>query len=212
MVYENREDAGFELANELKKLKLFPKKTIVVGIARGGVVVARVIADILKLPFVALVVKKIGAPYNPELAIGAVGSAGKPVLDKELIQELGIGADYVKNQVWKMRQEAKAREKFLGIKIKKSDIGKKVVIVADDGLATGQSAKAASLILKSLGAKKLILAVPVSAYSTLEFLTKYWDKIICPTKVTDFMAVGQFYRDFRSVADEEVKKLLTIDN
>lgn len=212
MIYQNREDAGFELADSIRKLKLFPKKTVVVGIARGGVAVARVIADILKLPLVALVIKKIGAPYNPELAIGAVGSIGKPVLDRELIGEFEVGSDYVKNQVWKMRQEAKAREKFLGIKITKDTIFGKNVVVVDDGLATGQTAKAGALILKSLGAKKLILAVPVSAYSTLEFLAKYWDKIICPTKVTDFMAVGQFYRDFRPISDEEAKKLLTIDN
>jgi len=212
MIYENREDAGFVLATELRKLKLFPKRTIVVGIARGGVVVAKVIADILKLPFFVLVIKKIGAPYNTELAIGAVGSVGKPVLDKELVKELGVEADYVRNQVSKMRLEAKARGKYLGIKITRDTVLGKNIVVVDDGLATGQTAKAAALILKSLKAKKLVLAVPVSAYSTLEFLEKYWDRIVCPTKVTDFMAVGQFYRDFGPVTDEEVKKLLTIDN
>lgn len=208
MIFENREHAGRLLAVELSKLKLDKKSAVIAAIPRGGVAVGVVIAKELALPLTALVVKKLGAPTNPELAIGAIGSFGTPVLDRWLIAELGIRRDWLKREIRTKKREAAAREKFLGVTPSEDLFGDKVVIVVDDGLATGQTAKAAAKILRQLAASKLILAVPCAAPVTLDKLADNFDEIICLERDPSLEAVGQFYHDFRPVEDEEVKDIL----
>lgn len=209
MVFENREHVGRLLAVELSKLKLDKKSTVVAAIPRGGVAVGVVIAKELALLLTALVVKKLGAPTNQELAIGAIGSFGTPVLDRWLIAELGVRRDWLKREIRTKKREAAAREKFLGVTPSEDLFGDKVVIVVDDGLATGQTAKAAAKILRQLAASKLILAVPVAAPSTIDLLRSDFDQIVCLVEDPNLTAVGQYYRDFRPVEDEEVKKILS---
>ncbi len=208
MIFDDRRQAGEILSTKLSKLKLEKDKSVVVAIPRGGVVVARQVADILRIPLKVLVIKKLGAPANPELAIGATASFGKPVLDRWLIADLKVPADYIKKEVYNKKREAAAREKFLGVKIVPADFKDKHVIVVDDGLATGQTAKMAAKILRQLGAKVLILAVPCAAPAALEGVRKDYDKVVCLEVSADLWAVGQFYKDFRPIEDEEVKDIL----
>lgn len=212
-IFDNREQAGELLATEISKLKLSLMNVTVVAIPRGGVVVGAAISRKLGVPLTVLAIKKLGAPTNPELAIGAVASHGEPVLDRWLIADLGISGDFVKKEVRTKRREAAAREKFLGLALVRSEFEDKVVVVVDDGLATGQTAKAAAKILRQNKVSKLILAVPCASPVTVDFLKDDYDQIVCLIEDPNLEAVGQYYRDFRPVADSEVKELLqSIDN
>src|SRR3989344_2354806 len=206
MIFANRQHAGEVLARRLLKSKFDPGKSIVVAIPRGGIVVGQEIASLLKLSLFPLVIKKLGAPNNSELAIGATASFGKPVLDRWLIAELRVSGDYIKKEILKKKREARARGKFLGVKLEPEVFASKTVIVVDDGLGTGQTAKMAAKILKQFGARRLILAVGCAPTSVAGEVKKDYDEVVCPATREDFMAVGQFYRDFRPVEDEEVRE------
>ena len=209
MIFEDRRHAGEVLAQELANLKLDPKKSIVAAIPRGGVVVGKVVSERLSIPLTVIVIKKLGAPNNPELAIGATASFGKPVLDRWLIRDLGVLPDYLKKEIIKKRKEAASRESFLGVKTDPKLFGDKIVIVVDDGIATGQTAKAAAKIMRKFSLSKIILAVGCASPSTIDLLRKDYDEIVVPEISQDLFAVGQFYRDFRTVEDEEVKEILS---
>lgn len=209
MIFEDRFQAGELLAEKLSKLKLNPKKSTVFAIPRGGMVVGKAIAEQLGIPLRAIVIKKLGSPFNAELAIGATASFGKPVLDEWLIRDLGVSREYIKKEGTTKKKEAKAREKFLQAEINPDDFKGQTLIVVDDGLATGQTARAAAKVLRTLSPKALILAVPCAAPQSLEAVSGDFDKIICLEANADFMAVGQFYSDFRPVEDSEVKDLLS---
>ena len=210
MAFVDRQHAVEVLAKEIQRFKFNPKKTVVTAIPRGGVAVGKMVAEILDLALFPLVIKKLGAPNNKELAIGATASFGKPVLDRWLIAELKVSNDFLKKETASRKKEAQAREKFLGIDISKINMSGKTVIVVDDGIATGQTVKIAGKILRQLGATELILAVPCAPPSALEAVKAEYDEIICPEVSEDFMAVGQFYRDFRPISDDEVKQLLAV--
>jgi len=208
MVFENRIHAGEILAKNLAKLKLDPQKSTVAAIPRGGVVVGEVIASKLKIPLTVIVIKKLGAPFNPELAIGATAAHGKPILDRWLIADLNVSGDYLKKEIIKKKKEAAAREKNLGIVLEPDQYKEKVVIIVDDGVATGQTVRAGAKIIRAFNPAKLYLAVGCASPQVIDQLHEDFDKIICPAISADLMAVGQFYRDFRPVEDEEVKFLL----
>lgn len=207
MTFRNREQAGELLADKVVKLKLDHSEVLVVAIPRGGVIVARAVARRLSAPLKVLVIKKLGAPHNSELAIGATASFGKPVLDQWMIRDLKIDRDYLKQEVIKKKREAAVREKLLGASVLVGNVVGKTVVVADDGLATGQTARAAARILRQSGAKKIILAVPCSPPSTLEAVRESFDEVICLVK-EEFGAVGEFYEDFSEVGEEEVREVL----
>jgi len=208
MIFADRYQAGEKLAERLKKLKLSPKKSIIAAIPRGGVIVAQAICEILAIPITCIVIKKLGAPYNPELAIGATASFGKPVLDRWLLADLGVSSDYLKKEIIKKKKEAKAREKFLGQNFSNFKFEDKNVIVVDDGLATGQTSKAAAKIIRAFKPEKLILASPCASPQAIELVKDDYDEIICLEIDENLMAVGQFFRDFRPIEDAEVKEIL----
>src|SRR3990167_3571969 len=199
MIFENRLQAGEILAKKLSRLDLKAEESVVVAVPRGGVVVARQVSSTLNIPLKVIVIKKLGAPTNPELAIGAVASFGKPVIDRWLTKDLGVSETYIKKEVYNKKREARAREKFLGVKLEPKDFEKKQVVVVDDGLATGQTVKMAARILKQFNVAKLILGVPCAPTSVLKRLSSDYDEILCVEERDDFMAVGQFYKDFRPV-------------
>lgn len=209
MVFRDREFAAQLLLSRLRRFNPSAEKFYVAAIPRGGVVVGDVIARYFGLPLGAVVVKKIGAPHNPELAIGAVGARGRPLLDKESIKALGVPVGYLKKEIQEKELEAKKREKYLGASLERADIVGKDVFLVDDGLATGQTAVAASKILRSLGASRVILAVPCLFFDVLAKVQENFNDIVFVEGDGIFKrALGQFYEDFSPVDDAKVRKIL----
>ena len=204
-MFVNREEAGMRLAVKLLREKNL-KNAVIICVPRGGVVVGKTVSEVLKIPFKILIVKKIGAPNNPELAIGATGSDSEVFWDENLVSILNISKKERTNLLKQTKDAIHKREKALGIG--RMDVREKTVIVVDDGIATGATAIAASLILKNMGSSKIILATPVISKRTKRELGKYFDKIISVETPEDFHAVGEFYREFPQIEDEEVRKLL----
>lgn len=181
---------------------------VVLAIPRGGVVVGKVIAERLKIPLDIIVVKKIGAPNEPELAIGAVGPEETVVLDGKVIKDLEVEEEYIQKEVEIKEQEV--RERIEKYRVGKSPLeleGKSVILV-DDGVATGATVEAAIKYLRGKKVKKLVLAVPVAPKSLAKKLKRLVDEILVLEARDDFFAVGDFYRDFFQVTDEEVIQLL----
>lgn len=206
-MFKNREDAGKKLALEIKKV-LKGRNFVVAGITRGGVVLAKVISDRLLLAMSIIVVKKIGAPYNPELAIGAVSHNKTVYWDEELIERLGINSNYRLKAKKEKYEEVKNLEKIFSLNKKGLDFKDKRVILVDDGVATGATVISASMVIRKQKAKEIILATAVASKDSFEEIKKYFDKIVVLKIADGFSAVGEFYRDFPQVSDEEVAKLL----
>lgn len=205
-MFEDRESAGFLLAKKLEKFAKV-KNILVLGLARGGVVTAKIIASFLEVPLDTIVVKKIGAPSNQELAIGAVGPESTVYWNTDLAKQLGVKpASALKLRQGKEREREKQERELRGQK--PLEIFDKTVILVDDGVATGASIIAAAMFLKKEKAKRLILAVPVIAIDTLRDIRKYFDSVFFLNSVKDFYAVGQFYKNFPQVENEEVIKFL----
>lgn len=184
------------------------KKTIVLGLARGGVVVASEVARALKVPLDVLVVRKIGAPQEPELAIGAVGPDKIVVWDEELCQRLDLDEEEKKRLLQLKSQEREEKEKFLRRDRPPLDLKGKTVMLVDDGIATGATMEAAVRWIKTQNPQKIILAVPVAPPEAVEKLTPLVNDLICLQVESDFGAVGQFYEEFGQAEDEEVKRIL----
>lgn len=200
----NREDAGRKLGQALAKFK--GRDLLVLGIPRGGVIVAVAVAKELKAPLSLIIPRKLRAPQNPELAIGAVAEKGKVILNQELVQALKVPALYIEAEVQYQLNEVERRKKlYLGAE-KLPDFKEKTVIIVDDGLATGYTAWAAVEAVKAKGPKEVVLAVPVAPPDTVKWLIKQVNELICLATPEPFFAVGQFYQEFSQVTDAEVIK------
>ena len=213
-MFTNREEAALKLAQKLS-LRLHSvaqgrrlHDVLVLGIPRGGVVTAYVVSKQLKAPLNVLVTRKIGAPNQPELAIGAVGPEGTLVLDKSLIKELGVEESWLKEEVKRKKEEVKEREKKFRKGKKSLNLKDKTVVVVDDGIATGATVEAALRYLKTKKLKKIVLAVPVASADSIQKLEELVDRVVVLETPPGFYAVGQFYEDFPQVTDEEVVDLL----
>ena len=204
--FVDRVDAGKRLASALKNFS--GKKGIVLAIPRGGVVVGYMIAKTLNLPLDIIIPRKIGAPDNPELAIGAVAEDGTAILDQNLIKYLGVSREYVIEETERQKQEIKRRLKLYRQDASYADLKGLDVIVVDDGIATGSTMKAALASVKNRGASSITVAVPVGPPSTIEELEKMADRVVCLFTPEFFQAIGEFYRDFSQTSDEEVIGLL----
>ncbi|HEX9713332.1 MAG TPA: phosphoribosyltransferase family protein [Actinomycetota bacterium] len=205
-MYVDRQEAGIELANVLGPL---PADTLILGIPRGGVVVARAVAEELGLELDVVLARKLRAPMQPELAIGAVGPDGTPVLDERVLQAVGgVSEEYLSAETERRASElAERQQRYRGDRAPLQVEGRTCVVV-DDGIATGSTARAALHWLKAAGAREAILAVPVAPRRSLEELSLVADRIVCPVVPDDFFAVGQFYRHFDQVSDDEVVRIL----
>lgn len=208
MLFRDRKEAGKKLASALEVYKENPE-TVVLGLARGGVAVAAEIAQALHLPLGVVVVRKIGAPGNEELAVGAVTQFGEQVWNQQIIAMLAVSQEYLLRE--SMRQQKIAQERSsLYLQGKASvSLREKRVILVDDGIATGASVRAAIVSLKKEGVKEIVLAVPVAAPDTMEKMRKEVDKAISLHAPYSFSSVGSFYKEFPQVSDEEVVLLLS---
>lgn len=207
MIFKNREEAGKKLALKLSDYKN-TKNLIVLGIPRGGIVVGKKLAEILNCPLDVIVTKKIGAPGNPELAIGAIGPEGEEVIDEELAESVGADEEYLKSQISKLKTEIKGREEVFRQGKPSLDLKDKAVILTDDGVATGATMLAGIEVVRQYEPKKIIVAVPVVAKDSLKKIEEKADEVIYLDAPLMFFAVGQFYQEFEQVSDEEVKELL----
>lgn len=206
MVFENRKQAGKLLAEKLTDYS-GKRDTLILAIPRGGIVVGAEIARELNVGLDVVVTKKIGAPGNPELAIGAVAEDGKPIFDGSLVQRLDVNDHYKKKATQEVQNKIKDYiNKFR--EGRKLEVDGKIVIVTDDGVATGSTLEAALSWLGGKKPKEVVLAIPTGARDSMDNLEKLADKSICLDKPLWFAAVGQFYREFEQVEDEEVKRIL----
>jgi len=206
-LFRDRVEAGKQL---VQALKTGSENAIVLAVPRGGVVVGYEVARALGVPLDVIVTKKIGAPDNPELAIGAVAEDGTFILDDDLVERLGVPKEYVKQEVERQRQEIQRRLLRYRGDIPYPNLKNREVIVVDDGVATGSTLKAALRLLRNKGAKKVIVAVPVGPPDTIRELEKLADRVVCLQTPEPFYAIGQFYKDFAQTSDEEVTELLRL--
>lgn len=207
MVYfSDRKDAGKQLASALTDFSF--KEGMVLAIPRGGVVVGYEIASALNFKLDVIVPRKIGAPGNPELAIGAVTEDGTMILDDSLITYLGVSNEYIYQESERQKQEIQRRQNFYRQGVSEPEIKDKNVIVVDDGIATGSTMKAALASVRNKGAATLTVAIPVGPPSTIKELKHQADNIVCLYTPEYFQAIGQFYSDFSQTNDEEVIELL----
>ncbi len=207
MIFRDRAEAGRVLAQRLMDLKGDPD-VIVLGVPRGGVVVAAEIARALDAPLDVYITRKLGAPGNPELAIGAIAEDGTRVVDPETIRLLGVSEAYLSQEQARQQEEIRRRAAlYRGDRPPLPLEGKRVILV-DDGVATGRTLEAAIRALRQRPIKELILAVPVGPPSTIRRLEPLVDRLEVVATPEPFWAVGMFYEDFRQTSDEEVKRLL----
>ena len=208
MYFRDRQEAGRLLAEAILAGPELAETPLVLAIPRGGVVVAAEVARALHAPLDVWLAHKIGAPGNPEFAIGSISADGEVTLDRATIAALGVPAAYVNEETERERGElARRLREFRGHAEPLRLEGKRVLLV-DDGIATGATALSALAALRRAGAAARILAVPVAPTDTLPLLRAAADETVVLHAAPEFMAVGQFYERFEQVSDEEVVRLL----
>ncbi len=205
-MFANRESAGSQMAQRLNDFK--GKNAVVLGIPRGGVVVGAEVAKELGLPLSVIIPRKIGAPGNPELAIGAVAGEGITFLNQRIIKTLGVSEQFLQDEIQRQVREIKRREENYLQGYGQVEVQGKIAIVVDDGIATGSTAIVAIRAVKKQNPEKVILAVPVAPAEANKLLEEEADEVIVLDTPPVFYAVGQFYESFEQTTDEEVKKLI----
>ena len=215
-MFRDRLHAGFLLGRTLAEGfqhigGVDPSKVVVIALPRGGVPVAKQIASALGCSLDVVVSKKIGAPGQPEFALGAVTSDGVAVVNDELVNYLQIPGEYLEREKRYLAEKTKSQEEYwrraAGLS-ENLDVRDKLVILVDDGIATGMTVMAAARSLKARGVRQLILATPVMSSSSYEFLKKECECIVTLAIPPEFSAVGQFYADFHQVEDQETIECL----
>jgi predicted phosphoribosyltransferase len=205
--FANRVDAGKRLAVPLKTTR---NGAIILAIPRGGVVVGYEVAHALGIPLDVIITKKIGAPDNPELAIGAVAEDGTTILDDNLVRQLGVSKEYITEEVERQKEEIKSRLKLYRGNVPYPRIVNREVILVDDGVATGSTLKVALKVIRNKGAKTVTVAVPVGPPDTIGELKRQADNVVCLYTPEPFYAIGEFYEDFDQTSHEEVTRLLKL--
>lgn len=203
MIFKNRSDAGKQLAQKL--LAFRDEKPLFLALPRGGVPVAYEIVKILKAPLDTIVVRKIGPPFNPEFGVGAIGPFGVIIFDNQSLKALGLRKDDLGPVIQEENKEMERRVSLFKSGEYSKNLKPDIIIIVDDGLATGVSAQAAIEAVKiDFKPKKIILAAPVCASDTAQKLKNYVDEVVCVAIVDDLMAVGNWYEDFNQTSDKEV--------
>ena len=207
VVFRDRREAGRQLAGRLRRYCDQPH-TVVLGLPRGGVVPAVEIAAALRLPLDVIIARKIGAPGNPEFAIGAIAEGGDAYLNEEGLALSGASREYIADEIRHQRDEiARRQERFReGRALSLPD--KPTVILVDDGIATGSTVIAAIRALRHQRVARLVLAIPVAPPDTVATLRDMVDELVVLSTPLLFWAVGAFYEDFQQVSDDEVCQLL----
>lgn len=205
MIFRDRRDAGQRLAARLEKYR--GPDTVVLAIPRGGVVVAFEVARLLGAPLDVVIPRKIGAPGQPELAIGAIGD-NISVLDQHMIDYLGVSEQYIREEIERQRYEIERRSRLYRGGRPPLAIEGRTVILVDDGMATGSTTLVAVRSLRRRNPARLVLAVPVASHEAVARLRPEVDDLIVLETPDYFMSVGSWYQEFEQTTDEEVIDLL----
>lgn len=206
LYFQDRVDAGTRLAARLGHLK--DEDVVVLGLPRGGVPVGHEVAKTLKAPLDVIVVRKLGVPWQPELAMGAIGEDDIRVLNREVIEPLGLTEADIRRVEQAERQELARRVNSFREGRSMVDLAGKTALIIDDGIATGATARAACQVARAHGAKRIVMAAPVASASAAEDLEAYADEVVCLGTPERFGAIGAFYRDFSPTDDGEVREIL----
>lgn len=207
MRFSNREEAGKLLADQLGR-RVGEENTIVLALPRGGVPVAWQVADRLRLPLDVLLVRKLGLPGQPELAMGAIAGGGIRILNEDVVSRYGIRSEVIAAVTAHEQRELERRERAYRGSLPPLDLKGKVVIVVDDGVATGSTMLVAIAALRQMGASRVIVAAPTIAPDTGERLRAAADEVVAVIEPMEFYGVGQWYDDFSQTTDDEVRRLL----
>ena len=205
--FADRDEAGRLLAAALAMMKL-PANVIVLALPRGGLPIGLEVAKTLNAPLDVVIVRKLGVPWQPELAMGAIASGSFQTLDHDLIQACGISPEDIDAVTTKERVEVERRERLYREGLPVLDLRGKTVLLADDGLATGSTMLVAARYVRSLKPARLLIVVPVGSVQACERLKTEADDCICLATPEPFVAVGQWYADFPQVNDAEVQRFL----
>ena len=204
--FQGRIEAGQKLASQLREYQ--GRKTAVLGIPRGGIIIAQQIANMLEASLDIVLSHKLGAPGNPELAIGAVCEDGKLFVDERISSYVGADDSYIEQEKIRQLHEINRRIQLYREALPKLTLKAKVVIVTDDGVATGATMQAALWAVRQEGPAKIVAALPVGSQDSLKKLSKDTDETICLQAPPFFSALSQFYLQFNQVEDEELLEIL----
>jgi putative phosphoribosyl transferase len=207
-LFADREDAGRQLAAKLARFK--QEHPVVLAIPRGGVPVGFEISKALGAELDIILVRKIGAPYQPELAVGAVVDGERPetVWNRAIVETLGLSEEFLKEETDRALKEIERRRKaYIGTRAR-PPIGGRTAIVVDDGIATGATIRAALIAIRRSAPKRLVLAIPVAPPETVESLRKEVEEVVCLETPDVFWGISQFYVDFPQLTDPQVTSLL----
>lgn len=206
MTFKDRTDAGRQLASKLRKYA--DTDSLVIAIPRGGVVVGYQISNELHIPLEIIIPRKIGAPMQPEFAIGAVAGRDILMINKEVIQHLDIPQNYIIDEAKRQRQEIVRRDQVYNAGRERISPEGKTVILVDDGIATGYTMIASARVIKKMNPARLIIAVPVAPPDSIPMLKSEADEVIVINTPSPFHAVGEWYDFFDQTTDEEVITLI----
>jgi len=204
--YADRRQAARLLSRSLAGYETY--HPLVLGIPRGGVVIADTIAREIKADLDIVLTRKLGAPGNPELAVGAVSESGRIHIQHEIADRVGADEDYLEQEIQRQLAEIQVRRQRYRRVLPKIPLEGRTVILVDDGVATGATMQASAWAARDEGPKEVIIAVPVGAQDAIERLEREADGVICPYVPPYFYAIGQFYADFGQVDDPEVIEIL----
>ncbi|MBA1334714.1 MAG: hypothetical protein HPY66_2618 [Firmicutes bacterium] len=207
-MFRNRKEAGEMLAKLLKDYK--GEEVVVLAIPRGGALVADVIRTELGCEWDLIIPRKLGAPFNKEIAIGAVTQDGTLLLDEEMILYLKVDKSYIEEEKREQIEEIERRMRLYKGNKEPVQLKNKIVILVDDGIATGFTIKAAIKSIQNAGVLGIVIAVPVAPSDVLEDLLERVDRVVCLESPYPFYAVGMYYEDFHQTSDEEIIELFKI--
>lgn len=205
-MFYDRHDAAVRLVRKLERYR-DRQDAIVLAVPRGGLSIGGVLASELNLKLDVILTKKIGHPDNPEFAIGAVGLT-EETLNEELVRREGISSRYLDAEIARIRDSLRERYRMYHGAAQPQSVAGKIAILTDDGAATGQTLLVAIELLRREGAAKIVVALPVAPPDTVELLESRADEVVCLEIPSRFRAIGEFYRDFSQVEDEEAVSIL----
>jgi putative phosphoribosyl transferase len=205
--FRDRADAGRRLADALAALGS-QNDVVVIALPRGGVEVGVHVARALGAPLDVLIVRKLGVPWQPELAMGAVASDGMLLVNQDIVDAAGVSAEEIDRIAATERRELERRERVYRDERPAADVRGKTVVLVDDGIATGATMRAAVAALRKRESVRIVVAVPVGAAETIRLLKREADDIVCPLVPSDFMAIGRWYEEFPQLSDDDVRRLL----